>query len=86
LEGTFVIDLGVDLDNSATVLLDEIVDPNELEVLERQTDDSQAQEIIDEYEISDDDEDLDNADYEEEDGSSDDDEDLDNVDYEEEDY
>jgi hypothetical protein len=67
LEGTFVIDLGVDLDNSATVLLDEIVDPNELEVLERQTDDSQAQEIIDEYEISDDDEDLDNADYEEED-------------------
>jgi len=30
LEGSFVIDLGVDLDNSAPVLLDEIVDPNEL--------------------------------------------------------
>ena len=57
LEGTFVIDLGVDLDNSAPILLDEIVDPNKLAVLARQQDDSQ--EMIEEYEHSDDEEELD---------------------------
>jgi hypothetical protein len=65
LEGTFVIDLGVDLDNSAPVLLDEIVDPNELVVLARQQDDSQ--EIIEEYEHSDDEGELDADCYDEED-------------------
>ncbi|XP_066374367.1 uncharacterized protein [Miscanthus floridulus] len=67
LEGTFVIDLGVDLNNSAPVLLDEIVNPNELEVLARQTHDSQE---IDEdkYEqIDTDDEEPDDACYDEED-------------------
>jgi hypothetical protein len=65
LEGTFVIDLGVDLDNSAPVLLDEIVDPNELAVLARQQDDSQK--IIEEYEHNDDEEELDADCYDEED-------------------
>lgn len=65
LDGTFVIDLGVDLDNSAPVLLDEIVDPNELAVLARQQDDSE--EIIEEYEQSDGEEELDAACYDEED-------------------
>ena len=63
LEGTFVIDLGVDLDNSAPILLDEIVDPNKLAVLARQQDD--CQEMIEEYEHSDDEEELDADCYDE---------------------
>jgi hypothetical protein len=67
-----MIDLGVDLDNSAPVLLDEIVNPNELEVLARQTHDSQeidedTDEIINPYEQSDTDEEPDDACYDEED-------------------
>ena len=65
LEGTFVIGLGVDIDSSAAVLSDEIVDEQELEVLERQIDDSE--EIIEEdYGNSETDEEL-GIDYDEED-------------------
>jgi hypothetical protein len=67
LEGNFVIDLGVDLDNSAPILLDEIVNQNELEVLARQTHDSQEIDE-DEYEqIDTDDEETDDACYDKED-------------------
>jgi len=61
LEGTFVIDLGVDLNNSAPVLLDEIVNPNELEVLARQTHDSQEIDEEEYEQIDTDDEEPDDA-------------------------
>jgi len=67
LDGTFVIDLDVELDNSAPLLLNEIVNPNELEVLARQT---QASQEIDENEheqIDTDDEEPDDACYDDED-------------------
>ena len=67
LDGTFVIDLDVELDNSAPLLLDEIVNPNELEVLARQ---KQASQEIDEDEheqIDTDDEEPDDACYDDED-------------------
>ena len=67
LEGTFVIYLGVDLDNSAPVLLDEIVNPNELEVLARQTHDSQEIDEEEYEQIDTDDEEPDDACYDEED-------------------
>ena len=65
LEGTFVIDLGIDLDNSAAVLSDEIVDERELEVLQRQIDDSEQ--IMEDDNGNDTDEELADADYDEED-------------------
>jgi hypothetical protein len=67
LEGTFVIDLGVDLDNSAPLLSDEIVDEKELEILERQGELDDSEEIIEEdYANNETDEELD-VDYDEED-------------------
>ena len=65
LEGTFVIYLGIDLDNSAAVLSDEIVDERELEVLQRQIDDSEQ--IMEDDNGNDTDEELADADYDEED-------------------
>jgi hypothetical protein len=62
-----VIDLGVDLDNSAPLLSDEIVDEKELEILERQGELDDSEEIIEEdYANNETDEELD-VDYDEED-------------------
>jgi hypothetical protein len=69
LEGTFVIDLGGDIEIIEAAASDEITDPKELEELEKQNDGSQREETIesDEEEEQDDVESNDEDCYEEED-------------------